>query len=63
MNLVESKYCFYEGMDFYPAYLKNYCSYTLIFEMNRIYLNDHQFRYAHDGSKSSSHETRVHEFC
>ena len=61
-NLVESKCCFYKEMFFHPAHLKNYCSYALIFEMNKIYLNDRQFRYIHDGSRSLSHETAIHEF-
>jgi len=61
-NLIESKCCFYEEMFFHPAYLKNYCSYALIFEMNRIYLDDREYRYVHDGSRNLSHETAIHEF-
>ncbi len=60
-NLIEDRYCFYEEMFFNPKFLKKYCSYALIYEMNRIYLEDKKFLYIHDGSRSLSHETKIHE--
>jgi hypothetical protein len=61
-NLILGLTCFYETIYFDPFYLKNYSSYALFYEMNRHYLQERGFKYAHDGTRSLSHETNVHDF-
>ncbi|MFP4169297.1 MAG: hypothetical protein ACLFSY_10720 [Desulfonatronovibrionaceae bacterium] len=61
-NLILGPTCFYETIYFDPSYLKNYSSYTLFYEMNHHYLQAKGFRYVHDGSRSLSHDTNIHDF-
>ncbi len=52
----------YNVIKLHPDYLKFYPSYSLIFEMNRYYLNERNFLYVHDGTRSIGHETHIHEW-
>jgi len=61
-NFIDDNSCFYEELFFHPKYLKNYCSYVLIYDMNKYYLEDNNFAYVHDGSRNLSHITNIHNF-
>ena len=43
-------------------YLKNYSSYVLYFSMNKYYLNENNFKYVNNGTRSISHQTNIHDF-
>ncbi len=61
-NYLEQNTCFYNSMWFDPNALKNYCSYSLIHEMNKHYLDQLNFDYVSDGARSLSHSTNIHDF-
>lgn len=61
-NYVESDCCFYNTIWFDPTALRKYSSYALFYEMNRHYLEDREFRYISDGTRSLSHRTKIHDF-
>lgn len=61
-NSIENRVCNYSTIKFDPEYLKLYPSYALFYEMNRYYLNEKKFLYVHDGARSISHDTQIHNF-
>jgi hypothetical protein len=61
-NFIDGQTCFYEEIFSTPESLKNYSSYVLFFDMNSYYMNNKKFTYVHDGSRSLSHNTSIHEF-
>ena len=61
-NYIDDRVCNYTTIKFHPKYLKLYSSYVLFFEMSKYYLKENNFLYLHDGAKSISHDTKIHEF-
>ena len=61
-NYVEDTACYFVSMWFDPSSFKDYSSYILLFEMISHYINDRNFRYVSNGSRSLSHDTNIHEF-
>jgi hypothetical protein len=61
-NFIEDDICHYSTIKFHPAFLKNYTSYILFYEMNRYYLETKKMRYVNDGARSISHETNIQKF-
>ncbi len=61
-NFIDDESCFYEEIFSTPESLKKYSSYVLFFDMNSYYMNSKKFKYVHDGSRSLSHNTSIHEF-
>ncbi|MGM0520218.1 MAG: hypothetical protein ACQERD_11330 [Campylobacterota bacterium] len=61
-NFIQHGSCFYEELFFTPLSLKKYSSYLLFYDMNKYYLQEKNFRYVHDGSRSLSHDTSIHQF-
>ena len=61
-NIIEENVCHYNSIKFDPAFLHLYPSYALIYVMNQHYLNERDFRYVNDGSRSISHQTNIQEF-
>ena len=61
-NIIEEDVCHYNSMKFDPSFLHLYPSYALIHTMNQHYLNERDFRYVSDGSRSISHQTNIQEF-
>ena len=62
LNRLVKDYCDYSTIKFDPMYLKNYSSYVLYFSMNKYYLNDKNFKYVNNGTRSISHQTNIHSF-
>ena len=62
LNRLVQDYCDYSTIKFDPMYLKNYSSYVLYFSMNKYYLNDKNFKYVNNGTRSISHQTNIHSF-
>ena len=62
MNWIYDRSCEYKTIKLDPAFLKDSSSYLLIHEMNKHYLNDLQFLYVNDGSRSLMHESNIQEF-
>lgn len=61
-NFISGKTCFYVTMWFCPAAMKKFASYLLFHEMAKFYLNELDFDYISDGSRSLSHNTNIHAF-
>ena len=61
-NKIDDMTCEYSVIKFHPKYLKYYSSYALFYSMNRYYLNECNYKYVNDGSRSISHQTNIHEF-
>ncbi|WP_151943809.1 hypothetical protein [Aliarcobacter butzleri] len=61
-NFIYDGTCFYEEIFSIPESLKKYSSYVLFYDMNEYYLKEKSFKYVHDGSRSLSHYTDIHEF-
>ena len=61
-NRVIGDYCDYSTIKFHPDYLRFYSSYALFYTMNQYYLNEKNFQYVNDGSRSISHDTNIQEF-
>ncbi len=61
-NFREDNMCHYSTIKFHPAYLKNYTSYLLIYEMNQYYLEEIGLDYVNDGAKSISHDTNIQNY-
>jgi hypothetical protein len=61
-NKIINNSCNYTEIKFHPAYMKLYPSYALFYEMNRYYLDEVGMQYIHDGARSISHETNIHNF-
>ena len=62
MNWIYNQSCEYKTIKTDPAYLKDSSNYLLIHEMNKHYLNDRQFLYVNDGSRSLLHESNIQGF-
>ena len=62
LNRLVEDYCDYSTIKFDPMYLKNYSSYVLYFSMNKYYLNEKNFKYVNNGTRSISHQTNIHDF-
>ena len=62
MNRIVDDYCDYSTIKFDPSYLKDYSSYVLYYSMNKYYLNDCNFSYVNNGTRSISHQTNIHDF-
>lgn len=62
MNWIYEQSCEYKTIKTDPAYLKDSSNYLLIHAMNKHYLNDRQFLYVNDGSRSLLHESNIQEF-
>ncbi len=52
----------YKIIKLHPAYLKNYASYALIYNMNKYYLTEKKYKYVNDGSRAIAHKTNVQDF-
>lgn len=52
----------YSVIKLHPEFLKLYPSYSLIFEMNRYYLNENSFNYVNDGARSIGHDTNIQDW-
>ena len=61
-NKVFNNYCDYSTIKFHPEYLKLYPSFALFYTMNQYYLNENNFQYVNDGSRSISHDTNIQAF-
>lgn len=61
-NRIEGNSVNYAIIKFHPDYLKYYPSYALFYTMNEYYLNQKDFLYVNDGSRSISHETNIQTF-
>ena len=57
-----SSMVFYETINIYPEYKRNYISYALIHRMNFDYLNEHSYKFVCDGSRNLLHETGIQNF-
>ena len=62
LNRLVKDYCDYSTIKFDPKYLKNYSSFVLYFSMNKYYLNENNFKYVNNGTRSISHQTNIHSF-
>ena len=62
LNRLVDDYCDYSTIKFDPKYLKDYSSYVLYYSMNKYYLNDNDFKYVNNGTRSISHQTNIHDF-
>ncbi|MFL2573908.1 MAG: sulfotransferase domain-containing protein [Flavobacteriales bacterium] len=62
LNRVVDDYCDYSTIKFDPKYLRDYSSYILYYSMNKYYLNDNNFKYVNNGTRSISHQTNIHDF-
>ena len=62
LNRVVEDYCDYSTIKFDPMYLRDYSSYILYYSMNKYYLNDNNFKYVNNGTRSISHQTNIHDF-
>ncbi len=62
LNRIVDDYCDYSTIKFDPMYLKYYSSYVLYYSMNKHYLNDSNFKYVNNGTRSISHQTNIHDF-
>ena len=62
LNRLVDDYCDYSTIKFDPMYLKDYSSYVLYYSMNKYYLNDNDFKYVNNGTRSISHQTNIHDF-
>ncbi|MBT7895680.1 MAG: hypothetical protein HN564_01670 [Flavobacteriales bacterium] len=62
LNRLVDDYCDYSTIKFDPSFLKNYSSYVLYYSMNKYYLNDKNFQYVNNGTRSVSHQTNIHDF-
>jgi len=62
MNWIYDRSCEYKTIKTDPENMKRSISYLLIWEMNRHYLNERDFRYVNDGSRSLMHESNFQEF-
>ena len=61
-NTIDDDVCSYTTIKLHPLYLKLYPGYTLLYEMNKYYLQQKGFKYVHDGARSISHSTNIHTF-
>lgn len=61
-NIVLNNCCFYNSIWFEPEPMRRSSGYLLFHEMNKYYLNECQFHYVSDGSRSINHKTNVHAF-
>lgn len=61
-NIARDDACFYLSIWLLPDAMKKYAGYVLIHQMNKHYLNEKNCLYVSDGSRSISHDTRVHDF-
>jgi len=61
-NFISDNTCFYLTMWLSPEHMKFSSSYLLFHEMNVMYLNERNFHYVSDGSRSLSHSTNIHNF-
>ena len=62
LNRVVDDYCDYSTIKFDPMYLRDYSSYILYYSMNKYYLNENNFKYVNNGTRSISHQTNIHDF-
>ena len=62
INIIFEDYCDYTSIKLHPEFLKLYPSYALIYTMNNYYLDDRNFRYVNNGSRSLSHNTNIQSF-
>ena len=62
LNRVVDDYCDYSTIKFDPIYLRDYSSYILYYSMNKYYLNENNFKYVNNGTRSISHQTNIHDF-
>ena len=61
-NKIDDMTCEYSVIKFHPKYLTYYSSYALFYSMNRHYLNENNYKYVNDGSRSISHETNIQSY-
>lgn len=61
-NKIRGNVCTYSTVDIDPQYRKLYPGYALFFTMSAYYLNEKNFRYVNDGSRSISHNTNIQQF-
>jgi hypothetical protein len=61
-NRIRGGECGYSSLKLDPAYMKNYASYALIYEMNKYYLEDNGYDYINDGARSILHDTNFQDF-
>lgn len=61
-NKIQNNIANYTEIKFHPKYQKLYSSYALFYEMNRYYLENNNFLYVHDGTRSIAHNTNIHQF-
>lgn len=61
-NIIADLTVNYSVIKLHPDYLKYYTSYALLFEMNKYYLSEHNFKYVNDGARSLSHATNIQNF-
>ncbi len=52
----------YQSMKFDPEFLKQNCSYGLIYEMNRYYLEEKKVGYVCDGARSITEHSEIQPF-
>ena len=62
LNRIMDDYCDYSTIKFDPDYLRDYSSYVLYYSMNKYYLNQNNFKYINNGTRSISHQTNIHDF-
>tara|TARA_B100001142_G_scaffold317342_1_gene358194 strand:+ start:143 stop:952 length:810 start_codon:yes stop_codon:yes gene_type:complete len=61
-NRIVDNCCEYSTIKFHPKYLSLYTSYILFFTMNKYYLDEMNFQYVNDGSRSLLHKTNIQDF-
>jgi len=62
LNRIVDDYCDYSTVKLDPDYLRDYSSYVLYYSMNKYYLNENNFKYINNGTRSISHQTNIHDF-
>ena len=61
-NQIIDDYCNYDEFRLHPDYLKLRPSEVLIYTMNKQYLNERNFAYVNNGTRSIAHDTNVQHF-
>jgi len=60
--LITGRTVFYNEIKADSEFISLYPIYCLVYNMNRYYLNERNFLYVHDGTKSLGHVTNIHEW-